>query len=46
MATHSYLVIVDFKKAFDTLIRDVILQVLKEHKVPKMTVNVIKVLHE
>ena len=46
MATHTQLVFVYFKKAFNSLVRDVILQVLIEYKAPKMTVNVIKVLHE
>jgi len=37
---------VDFKKAFSSVVRDVICQVLEEYKVPKKTVNMIKGLYE
>jgi len=35
-----------FKKAFSSLVRDVICQVLEEYKVPKKIVNMIKGLYE
>jgi hypothetical protein len=37
---------VNFKKAFSSLVRDVICQVQEEHKVRKKTVNMIKGLYE
>jgi hypothetical protein len=37
-----YLASVDFKQAFNSLVRDVIRQVLDEYKVPKKNVNMIK----
>jgi len=37
---------VDFKKAFSSLVWDVICQVLDEYKVPRKSVNMIKGLYE
>jgi hypothetical protein len=39
---NSILQFVDSEKAFDSLARDVIWQVLEEYKVPKETVSMIK----